>query len=237
MTPVSSPAPASIIPGAASQETIQRFLRAVRAGQDWFEALLDAIAQWTAPEEQVGDRAYRYLVAQEAFDWLLLAERLLGAVNGLVSTEERDALLFHSRLPRSLSAEQFKQRVGPAKHKAIINYWYGVQAEEALLLAVEHEVRKQRRGLRPEEHRLDDAVYERIYGLTRSDLLRKFREERRLPQADGMSLTDIREFTYWLFKHRLRASDPARVASDTKKALDFLKGLGRESPHGACLPG
>jgi hypothetical protein len=36
-------------------------------------------------------------------------------------------------------------------------------------------------------------------------------------------LTELKEFTYWLFKYRLRQSDKAKVASDTKKALGQLK--------------
>jgi len=34
----------------------------------------------------------------------------------------------------------------------------------------------------------------------------------------------MKEFTYWLFKYRLKHCDKARVASDTKKALDWLNG-------------
>ena len=30
---------------------------------------------------------------------------------------------------------------------------------------------------------------------------------------------DLRAFIYWLFKYRVNQSDPARVASDTRKAL------------------
>jgi hypothetical protein len=36
----------------------------------------------------------------------------------------------------------------------------------------------------------------------------------------------MKEFTYWLFKYRLKHGDPARVASDTKKALEWLRRSG-----------
>ena len=32
-----------------------------------------------------------------------------------------------------------------------------------------------------------------------------------------------REFTYWLFKFRVRNSDKAKVASDTTKGLNYLE--------------
>ena len=34
-----------------------------------------------------------------------------------------------------------------------------------------------------------------------------------------MTLTEHKEFTYWLFKWRLRQSDGAKAASDTRKGL------------------
>jgi hypothetical protein len=40
-----------------------------------------------------------------------------------------------------------------------------------------------------------------------------------------VSYQELKELTYWLFKHRLRQCDPARVASDTRKALAQLSRL------------
>lgn len=213
----------------AKEEVISRLTASLCAGEDWLGALLDAIALWTASEESVNGRRYHYLIGGEAFDWLLLAERLTLAVPGLVPEGERDLLLFQGVLPRPLAEGEFKERVGPAKYRAIMNYWYGVRVEEALILAVEHEIRKQRHGLRPEEARLDDAVHEHIYGATRTDLLHQFCLDRHLSIRRGFSLHDLDEFTYWLFKYRLKRSDRARVASDTKKGIDLLRKLGRES--------
>jgi hypothetical protein len=64
----------------APDETIFRMRQAIRAGEHWFEALLDAVARWRLPSEQLDGRTYTYLVGGEAFDWLLLAERLLDEV-------------------------------------------------------------------------------------------------------------------------------------------------------------
>ena len=213
----------------AKQEVIEQFVASLCAGGDWLDALLSAIAAWTVPDESVNGRHYHYLIGTEAFDWLLLAERLALAAPGLIPEDERDKLLFHGILPRALAETEFRDRIGPAKYRAVMNYWYGVRVEEALILAVEHEVRKQRHGLRPEEARLDDAVYEHIYGATRTDLLARFCAERQQSLEHGFSLSDMDEFTYWLFKHRLKRSDRARLASDTRKGIDFLCKFGRGS--------
>ena len=95
--------------------------------------------------------------------------------------------------------------------------------EEALVLAVQEEVRKERRTLGyNNEHNLANEVYQRIYGATRTTLLKRFRREKGYPQLKSISLTELKEFTYWLFKYRLKNCDKARVASDTKKALAWL---------------
>ena len=68
-----------------------------------------------------------------------------------------------------------------------------------------------------------DEVYLRVYGGTREALLTRFRQEKSYPPSDSITLSSLKEFTYWLFKYRLKQSEKARIASDTKKALQFLK--------------
>ena len=221
-----------LLPEADVQEAVRHFISSLQTGANWFDALLQTIALWPAGQEVHDGRRYQYLVGGEAFDWLLLAERLTLSADGLIPEESRDQLLFHGRLPRPLSEDEFKEVIGSAKYRAVCNYWYGVAVEEALVLAVEHEVRKQRRGLRPEDLDLDNAVYQRIYGQSLTELLRQFYAERDEPAEERSSLTNLKEFTYWLFKYRLKCSEPARLASDTRKGLDFLHLLGRRPPHG-----
>lgn len=204
--------------------------RAVRGGTHWYIALLETMAQWTAAEEDVDGRHYVYLVAGEAFDWLALAERLCLALDGLVPDVERDALLYRGRPPLALTAEEFRRLLGPAKHKAYLNFLYGVEVEEALQLAVEDDLRKERRNRwQPEDPGLDDAVFRRIYGATRDEMLRAFLREKKLPRRSSLTLERYREFLYWRFKWRMRRQPRPRVASDTKKGLDWLHRLRREA--------
>jgi hypothetical protein len=211
-----------------SEEPIAHLRDAVAGGTHWFPALLESIAMWELPEETIGERRYCYLVEGEAFDWLLLAERLVDSLNGAVSDEEREALLVHGRPPLDLEPEEFKNAIGAAKHTAHLNYLYGITVEEALQVAVEEELHKERfaqcgtRALPP-----DEEVSQRVYGKGRRELLDRFREERDLPPADSISYSELKAFTYWLFKYRLRNCDRARVASDTRKALSQLSKMER----------
>jgi hypothetical protein len=201
-------------------QAILALRHALDRGDEWLDALLAAIASWEAPEEVVRGRRYQYLIGGEAFDWLLLAERLLEPLDGAVPAAEREALLFHGRLPRSMDDTDFRRAIGDAKHRAHLNFLYGVAVEEALQLTVEEEMLKERRScVWRELEDLDDQVFQRIYGRSQRDLLAAYREERALPPGDELSYGDLRAFTYWLSKYRMNQNDPARVASDTRKAL------------------
>ena len=65
----------------APEEVVFRMRQAILDGEHWFEALLDGVSRWRVPEETIGNRHYQYLIHGEAFDWLLLAERLLDDVS------------------------------------------------------------------------------------------------------------------------------------------------------------
>jgi hypothetical protein len=209
----------------APDEIVLRMRQAILGGQHWFEALLDAVARWRLPEEVVRGRRYRYLIAGEAFDWLLLAERLLDDAADLVPEAERDALLWQNRWPADIDIddEEFARRIGPAKYSAHLNYLYGVLVEEALQLSVEEEIHKEIRSRAwGFDQRVDETMYQRIYGKSREELLALHYEETGVLISGDVSLGDWKAFTYWLFKRRLKSQDRARVASDTRKGLAQL---------------
>jgi hypothetical protein len=56
-------------------------------------------------------------------------------------------------------------------------------------------------------------------------LLTEFRSEAKLGPRQGLTLSDLKEFTYWLHKRRINYWDPARVASDTRIAICRLAAL------------
>ena len=209
---------------STDSESVRHLRESIAGGNHWFTALLESIALWTLPEETYKDRTYRYLVGGEAFDWLLLSERLLSEVKGLVPQEEVIDLLFHARLPVQMTDEEFKELIGASKYSAQLNYFYGVTVEEALVLAVEGEVRKEQvaRGI-SEGEELGEEVCQRLYGASRHELLTRFRKEKGYARGRSIQFHELKEFTYWLFKFRVNNSDKARIASDTAKGLKELE--------------
>ncbi len=209
---------------AGDAEATRHLKQAITSGKHWYIALLEAIGLWTKAEETHNGHTYRYLIAGEAFDWLLLAEHLCEAVDGLLPDDEKITFLFHGKPPLNLSIERFKKLIGSSKYHQYLNYFYGITVEEALILTVQEEVRKERwtSGYNNEQDTVNE-VYRRIYGATKTMLLKRFRQEKDYPQVRSISLTELKEFTYWLFKYRLKQWDKARVASDTKKALEWLR--------------
>jgi hypothetical protein len=211
---------------SSPSEIIARLRNDILLGEAWYPALLRAVAAWRLPAERVGDRQYRYLIGGEAFDWLLLAERLTDAIDDLIPADERDALLFFNRPPAETDPEEFRALIGPVKYRAHLNFLYGVIVEEALQLSVEQDVHKELRcRVWGSDRRVDETVFERIYGHTREDLLQTFRSERGAPYTPILPLTELREFTYWLFKQRIATADPARIASDTRRGLAQISQL------------
>lgn len=223
---------------SGDSEAIRHLKEAIAQGRHWYIALLEAAGLWTKAEETYNGRNYRYLIANEAFDWLLLAERLCEEVNHLVPEKELIDLLFFGKAPIELSKEEFCHLIGESKYYAHLNYFYGVTVEEALILAVEEEARKEQRAGAFNNNRSLEEAYQRIYGAPMTALLRSFKKEKGYPQRSSMEFAELKEFTYWLFKYRLRVCDKARVASDTKKALKelghqwSLKGRRREPSEG-----
>jgi hypothetical protein len=209
---------------------IQYLKEALAQGKHWYPALLGAIKLWISTEEDYKGQHYRYLIDKEAFDWLVLAERLCEEVDGLIPENERIDLLFFDRAPIELSRDQFKKLIGEAKYRAYLNYLYGVLVEEFLILAVTEEIRKKRRvsGLNTDDG-ISDETYQSIYGATQKELLRQFRKEKRYPHRRSIGISELNEFTYWLFKQRMKRCDRSRVASDTKKALTKLHELSRSA--------
>jgi hypothetical protein len=218
-------------------EAVRHLQQALFSGVPWHQALLEAVGLWTRPQETYQGRKYHYLIHGEALDWLSLAERLCSEMDGVIPEEEKEDLLFLGKLPKDVSEEVFKESIGATKHRAYLNYWYGVTVEEALQLATEEEVRKRYRAKGyPDSEDFVEEAFSHLYDATRTDLIKEFREAFHLNYRQQLALSDLKEFTYWLFKRRLEIWDPARVASDTRKGirrLEILEEIGVSQPDRA----
>src|SRR5207248_6570303 len=108
-------------------ESSIKFLRdQVAGGEHWYIAILKTMARWSLAEETLGDRSYRYLIGGEAFDWLVLAERLLEELDGAVTAEDKEELLFNGHPPLEVDDEEFQLLIGTPKYQAYLNFLYGV---------------------------------------------------------------------------------------------------------------
>ncbi len=198
---------------------------ALKKGRDWPTAFFEAMALWTLPVETHQGRTYRYLIGGEAFDWLVLAERLCGELRGQIPKQEIEDLLFEGRLPESFDTERIQGLLGVDRYRGYLNFYYGVTVEEALQLANELEVLKRNTSngilFVPDA---PEQAFARLYSDSGSTLLARFRLEiGSTAKADSISVGESREFTYWLFKYRLESSDKSRIASDTLKGLQMLE--------------
>ena len=208
-------------------EAIRYFRNAVAAGVNWYFALLEAVGRWQSPEETYQGRHYQYLIEGTAFDWQLLAERLCDAVDDLLPENEKSDFLLKGKPPLDITKERFQELIGAVKYRQYLNYFYGVTVEDALLLSIKDEVRKERHlaAIIKEEDTTAEA-FQRIYAETQPVLLEQFRKEKHHRRLRSISLSELKQFTYWLFMYRVRHNDKSRVASDTKKALDWLNRSG-----------
>ena len=223
--------------GAIVEGNLDAFHRGViselrkRAGNEeaWHIALLQAMGQWSLTHEHTAGRDWQYVIGGEALDGLTLAQRLCLEIPDAVPPYELESLLFRGQWPERISADRLRQLIGAYRYTALLNFRYGIVVEEALQLVAEESIRKSRlaRCYQDNDEVIEDA-YRHLYGDTRTNLIREFllsSETAWGSEPVSLSLTAWQEFTYWLFKRRVRKWHPARVASDTRRGLERLREL------------
>ena len=80
-------------------EALERLSQELKPDGPGPEALLEAMSMWTLPEERIDGRLYRYVIQGEAFDCLLLAERMCTLLRDSAQIQEMENLLFRGRFP------------------------------------------------------------------------------------------------------------------------------------------
>ena len=204
-------------------EAINHLKESLSQGKNWLQSLVESISIWNLEEETHKNQHNRYLLDGEAFDWLLLAERLLNEVDGLIPDNEKTGFLFSGDFSDYLSQEDFKKLLGPTKYSGYLNYWYGIIVEEAVIRNAEEEEGKGLpRSGKGAIVKIKELAYKKLYGFDQQELYCKFLSEKGYNRTKLFSIGLAKEFTYWLFKFRLIHSEPERVASDTRKGLLFL---------------
>ena len=222
--------------GSCQQEAnpVGHFRHLLLVGIPWHRALLETMGQWTLPEEFWNERRYKYIVGREAFDWLLLAERLCAEVGDVIPTEELEMLLFHGVLPEPIETEEFRSLLGASKHQGYLNYHYGIVLEEALQLAAEENIRKRHiaRGYTDNEDLVEDA-FRHLYTDSRYNLLDEFRRIFSLASRRGFSITDLKGI------HLLAPQTPRQLLGPSPGRLGYPVGhtpLHRVAGNGRGIP-
>lgn len=206
-----------------SLDIVEICTKEILAGRSWIYAVLEAARKWVLPYEKIEARQFQYLIHGEAFNWLLLAERLVLDLRNCIPLDEVTDLLFHGKLPESMTEVQFREVLGENKYRAHLNFYYGVTVEEALMFAVEEEVSKEGRVRGFYEHsNVEDEVMIRLYGKPQGQLIRRYFKDQNRRFRNRMNASEWTKFVYWLFRLRLTNSDQARLASDTNKGLRCL---------------
>ena len=199
--------------------------------EEWKLAVLGAIGQWPDSAEDVSGKNLSYLIGGEAFDWRLLASRIFLTVKNGPPADEWHVWLDAPDLFGGFGEPEFIRILGVDKSRGSLSFFYGVTVEQGLIVASREEIAKRRvaSGRAPTDDRCDD-VYGRLYGNHREGLWDEFCAEAGLSETTGaslnppeISLSQDDSFMYWLFKRRMDRSDPARVASDTRKGLGQLE--------------
>jgi len=200
-------------------------------GERWKLTVLETIAKWPLASEQRAGEVWDYLIGGEAFDWRLLAQRLLEECGSSIGEDKWREWLSDPVLFAGFEEPEFMRAVGVDKGRAHLSYFYGVTVEQALICAVEEEVTHRRvaSGRQLSDQSLE-AAYETLYGNSRDQLWEVFKLEAGIKaprdgwrHRDEHTLGSEDAFTYWLFKLRMERSDPAKIASDTRKGLAKLE--------------
>jgi hypothetical protein len=141
-----------------------------------------------------------------------------------VPEKDKVDFLFHNKPPLVLTPDKTRELMGDKRFGQYLNFFYGITVEEALLQAIEEEVRKEEQGLNVHnEVQIIDETYRRVYEVQQRVLLHQFRKEKGYTSSGSVTLEQMKEFSYWRFKYRLQHCEKARSASDTKKALDWMR--------------
>ena len=202
---------------------IRQMRQRVLDGTHWYRSLLEMLKDWNIDEETVGKTHYRYIIDSEALDVPTIASRALLEIFDLVEEDELDAYLSRGIVPLDLSQDEIKSILGDDMYKKYLNYFYGVILEECLIRAYEESFIKAHisNGV-TFKHDAEEDVIGVIYNKSYRELMDLFCREKGYILTDKIEYKQMKEFYYWLFKRRIRTQEPARAASDTQKAVDWL---------------
>ena len=133
-----------------------------------------------------------------------------------------------------ISEFQFRQLIGFEKYTSYLSYFYGVLIERSILCYVERENYKKRISNGKSTVNVLNVSYEHIYGFSFLHLYEEYCKKSAILNKNHYEHDD-ENFTYYCFKKRIQDSEPAKLASDTKKGTIFLQELMRSEEKRLAL--
>jgi len=187
---------------------------------------LKIIGHWPLKSEIIGDMDYQYWINDEAFNWYLLASRIIFSVKDEQNIKKLDHFLSTVHFLPGSDQRIMINLFPPDKYRAHLNFIYGVILEEVIICFNEMEKNKDVLN----QFNVTDSinlVYLNLYGMDYTEFIRlyEFETKTKLDQFD--TLHSYYNFLYWSWKYRLMKSTPEKIAYDSQSGINFLMNLNK----------
>ena len=187
---------------------------------------LKIIGHWPLKSEIIGDIDYQYWINDEAFNWYLLASRIIFSVKDEQNIKKLDHFLSTVHFLPGSDQRIMINLFPPDKYRAHLNFIYGVILEEVIICFNEMEKNKDVLN----QFNVTDSinlVYLNLYGMDYTEFIRlyEFETKTKLDQFD--TLHSYYNFLYWSWKYRLKKSTPEKIAYDSQSGINFLMNLNK----------
>tara|TARA_B100001142_G_C14334197_1_gene655238 strand:+ start:2173 stop:2817 length:645 start_codon:yes stop_codon:yes gene_type:complete len=194
---------------------IQELRNEVSQGENWQKSVAKHIGLWNEKEEFYRGYKYIYLIDDEALDWLTLTERLVSSIKPYITKEEYNYVSTSGLLPDQEIYKYIKKTIPKKKLSQMRNFYYGIIIENLIYHYKILEYQKNTIVAEDNDHRF----YEEIYNKPIEVLYEIFYKERKTINKNKLNFHELKLFSYWLFKYRLKHSDKTKMAHETNTAL------------------
>jgi len=187
---------------------------------------LKIIGHWPLKSEIIDGIEYQYWINDEAFNWYLLASRIIFSVKDEQNIKKLDHFLSIEHFLPGSDQRIIINLFPPDKYRAHLNFIYGVILEEVIICFNEMEKNKDVLN----QFNVTDSinlVYLNLYGMNYTEFIRlfEFETKNKLDQFD--TLDSYYNFLYWSWKYRLKKSTPEKIAYDSQSGINFLMNLNK----------
>ena len=194
---------------------IQELRNEVSQGENWQKSVAKYIGLWNEKAEFYRGYKYIYIIDDEALDWLNLTERLVSSIKSYITKEEYNYVSTSGLLPDQEIYNYIKKTIPKKKLSQMRNFYYGIIIEN---LIYHYKILEYQKNTIVVEDN-DQRFYEEIYNKPIEVLYEIFYKERKTINKNKLNFHELKLFSYWLFKYRLKHSDKTKMAHETNTAL------------------